>query len=159
ECQQELNGGSTLRKSGVWIDDELYTTIKSVIPILCVDMLIRDADGRVLLGKRTNAPAKGEWWIPGGRVLVWETLVSAVHRKALQELAVDVAIDSVVGTYDNIFPGESHMVTVVHACHLGSGALRTDDQHSEYRWFTSLELLGLGLHSLITTELLDGGVY
>ncbi len=144
-----------MSENGVWIDDELYATIKSVMPVLCVDMLIRDADGRVLLGKRNNSPAKGEWWIPGGRVLIWETLVSAVHRKALQELSVDVVIDSVVGTYDNIFPGEVHTVTVIHACHLDSSVLKTDDQHSEYRWFTPAELLELELLPLLRVELAD----
>lgn len=148
-----------MSENGVWIDDELYATIKSVMPVLCVDMLIRDADGRVLLGKRNNSPAKGEWWIPGGRVLIWETLVSAVHRKALQELSVDVVIDSVVGTYDNIFPGEVHTVTVVYACRVDSGAIETDDQHSECKWFTPAKLNDLGLHPLILTELYDGGVF
>ena len=37
-------------------------------PLLAADGLIRDADGRVLLIRRKNAPFQGEWALPGGFV-------------------------------------------------------------------------------------------
>ena len=44
------------------INKELYQQIVQVIPIACVDLVVVDDVGQVLLAKRTNEPAIGEWW-------------------------------------------------------------------------------------------------
>jgi colanic acid biosynthesis protein WcaH len=33
-----------------------------------IDLIVRDADGRVLLGLRNNRPARDWWFVPGGIV-------------------------------------------------------------------------------------------
>ena len=42
-------------------------------------------DGRVLLVRRAQAPAKDVWTLPGGRVEVGETLVECVTREIAEE--------------------------------------------------------------------------
>jgi colanic acid biosynthesis protein WcaH len=41
------------------------------------DLLVKNEAGRFLLGLRTSAPAKGCWFVPGGRSYKGETLPAA----------------------------------------------------------------------------------
>ena len=50
-----------------WIPDDGWRTIGRNVPVVSVDLLVLTDDG-VVLAKRTNEPAKGEWFVPGGRV-------------------------------------------------------------------------------------------
>ena len=57
------------------------STFKTVIastPLISIDLVIKNNTGRILLGKRTNRPAQGFWFVPGGRVLKDEP-VSYTH--------------------------------------------------------------------------------
>ena len=47
------------------IDKNLYKQIQKVMPIPCVDLVVVNDYGQVLLAKRRNEPAVNEWWFPG----------------------------------------------------------------------------------------------
>ena len=79
-----------------WIPDEVWSDIVEHVPIPSVDLLVVTDDG-LLLAKRQNEPAKGEWFVPGGRIHKGESLEEAVHRVAREELGVDVVIDEEIG--------------------------------------------------------------
>ncbi len=123
------------------IEEGLYKEILSVIPVLCVDLLV-EVDGRFLLVKRSNEPLKGEWWVPGGRVLKGETLLDACGRKTMEELGVEVAVSGPVGVYEDFFdrnplgvPGDIHMVSVVFKAVPKSMNIKLDGQSSEWGLF------------------------
>lgn len=86
------------------IPPEKYRIIARNVPIVSVDLLVHH-NGGLVLGKRLNEPAKGEWFVPGGTVLKGETLVDAVHRVAKAELGSDVIIDDRLGTYEHFYDG------------------------------------------------------
>jgi ADP-ribose pyrophosphatase YjhB (NUDIX family) len=67
------------------IPNELYRQIVASMPIVCVDLLVIDIDGRLLLLQRRDEPARGRWWFPGGRVHLGETRVEAAARKLSEE--------------------------------------------------------------------------
>ena len=46
-----------------------FTTIIKSTPLVSIDLIVRNIEDNVLLGKRTNRPAQGCWFVPGGRVL------------------------------------------------------------------------------------------
>jgi len=69
------------------IKRQTYKTIHNLMPIPCVDVVIRWR-GKVLLGKRINEPAKGRWWLPGGRIKKGETLKRAASRKLFEETGI-----------------------------------------------------------------------
>lgn len=48
------------------IPDDEWRTIVANVPLVSVDLVI-EYDGGVLLGKRENEPAKGEWFVRMGR--------------------------------------------------------------------------------------------
>ena len=68
-----------------WIPASTYRAFLERMPIACVDIAIVHR-GAVLLVKREDAPAKGQWWVPGGRVHKGETMRETAGRKALEEV-------------------------------------------------------------------------
>jgi colanic acid biosynthesis protein WcaH len=85
------------------IPKKTYRNIVDAMPILCVDAIIRNDQGQVLLVKRTNEPLKGEWWVPGGRVYKGEGLEDSIQRKIKEELGIDINIKGVAGYYEDQF--------------------------------------------------------
>lgn len=50
-----------------FIPDKLYNQIMKLMPIVSIEAVIMIDEGLLLL-RRKNEPAKGEWWFPGGRI-------------------------------------------------------------------------------------------
>lgn len=64
----------------MWLSDETFKSVIQHTPLISIDLIVRNEQGEVLLGKRVNAPAKGYWFVPGGRVRKNETLDDAFVR-------------------------------------------------------------------------------
>ena len=47
------------------LNAEDYTHFRSTIPIVSVDLIVFNSEGKALLGKRLNEPARGSWFVPG----------------------------------------------------------------------------------------------
>lgn len=57
-----------------------YLRAVELTQLVSVDVLLFDVEGRVLLGRRTNEPARGTWFTPGGRVYKYEPFEAALGR-------------------------------------------------------------------------------
>lgn len=79
-----------------------WKNIVENVPIVSVDLLVRYEDG-LLLGKRINKPAKGCWFMPGGRVEKAEPRSEAVKRIGKKELGLDVKITESLGTFEHFY--------------------------------------------------------
>ena len=126
------------------IPTDFYRKIVDVIPILCVDVVIRDKD-KFLLVKREKEPLRGRWWVPGGRVLKGETITTAAKRKMKEELGINVKLLEPLGYYEkhfkkNEFGLESgiHTVSIVVLAKLLSLKVKLDNQSSAWRFSKSL---------------------
>lgn len=126
------------------IPTELYRQIHEVLPISCVDILLKNGDS-FLLAKRNNKPAQGYWWFPGGRVLKNETLKDAAFRKTQQETGLDIKIEKILGVNETIFPdgpfdSSTHTINVVFlaTCTSPENIVTLDDQNDEYQWFSHI---------------------
>lgn len=123
----------------------LYQEILESVPIACVDVVI-EHKGKVLLVLRTNKPAQGEWWPPGGRILKGESIEQAAVRKVLQETGLRIEIVKQIGAYSTIFKDGpfSDLKTGVHTVNIAFLARLVDEQQtvvmdsqsSEYGWFS-----------------------
>jgi colanic acid biosynthesis protein WcaH len=96
----------------------------------------------VLLVERTNRPAKGEWFVPGGRVHKGERLVEAVHRVAREELGVEVGIEERLGAYEHLYDdadvtgaGGKHYLANGFLVRTDATEFDLDDQHGTARLF------------------------
>jgi len=58
-----------------------------------------EADGGVVLGRRTIEPALGQWCMPGGYVNDDEGPLDAAARECLEEIGVEVEVTGLVGVY------------------------------------------------------------
>lgn len=128
-----------------FIPPDTYKTIIESLPILCVDVMITNENGEYLLVRRANEPLKGEWWVPGGRVLKSEPLENAVKRKIKEELGIDVKVVGPVGYYEDQYdknPHETisplHTVGIVFHARLLTTNVTLDGQSSEWRFFNQL---------------------
>ena len=120
-----------------------YEVIVRHVPIVSVDLLVR-LNGGIVLGKRTNAPAKGEWFVPGGTVLKGETRRQAAHRVANEELGCQVLIDQELGVYEHVYdsaamPGvdSKQYLATAYVVTPVDGQFQPDDQHEEFATVTA----------------------
>ncbi|MDR7302864.1 NUDIX hydrolase [Haloactinomyces albus] len=65
--------------------------------IRCVGAVVHDSRGRLLLILRDNAPGRGKWSLPGGRVEPGETDQAAVRREVREETGLSVTVGSLAG--------------------------------------------------------------
>lgn len=124
----------------MYIPEPVYQIILKNIPILCTDLLIT-FEGKCLLLKRENEPAKGEFWFPGGRIWKLESIENAAIRIAKEETNLDCSFMKIVSIEETIFKKNKNMITDVHTvnicCHLipvNIDSLKINNYHSEYEW-------------------------
>ena len=124
-----------------WISEEEWATVVRNVPVVSVDLVVRTPGG-VLLLERTNRPAKGEWFVPGGRVRKGERLVEAVHRVASEELGVAVEIEERLGAYEHLYDdaetpdaGGKHYLANGFLVRTDATEFALDDQHGAARLF------------------------
>ena len=144
-----------------YIPDALFHQILAHVPIACVDVAIV-ARGAVLLVKRGDHPAKGEWWVPGGRVLKGERMKDAALRKARDEVGIECHLGPIVHTAETIFPDGPNGIPVhsINSCFLLYPVHPDfnpvlDDHHEEYQW---VDHIPGGLHAYVEQCLLGAGL-
>jgi 8-oxo-dGTP diphosphatase len=62
-------------------------------------------DGALLLIRRGQAPSRGRWSLPGGRVETGETVEEAVVREVMEETGLVVEVHALVGEVTRPGPG------------------------------------------------------
>lgn len=134
-------------------DRERFVGLVDAMPLVSVDLLLRDGAGRVLLGRRLNRPAQGFLFVPGGRILKGEPIADALARIVRRELGPQVPVTGWTSGgiyehfYDDNFAGapavSTHYVVLPHALRLASAApaIECDDQHDQMLWLPVAELL------------------
>jgi len=122
-----------------------YKKVMETMPVICIDCLVQNEAGEFLLVKRQNEPLKGEFWVPGGRLLRNERLEEAVHRKMREELGVDVEIIKNLGFFEEFFDktaqnaeGGFHAVSFLYLVRPLGNCITLDCQSSEWGWFKSI---------------------
>lgn len=144
----------------MFVAEELYTQILQVMPIPCVDLLITDGAGNVLLLLRKNEPAAGQWWFPGGRVLFGEKREDAAKRKLEEECGLVATQFEEIGTFDLLLDtGQdacAHFITTLFKALLARESnIRLDHQSQEARWLTAHEWLECKLPTFVSKLLKD----
>ena len=127
------------------IPHESYREILTSLPVLCVDVVIKDQKGHFLLIKRNRNPLKGQWWVPGGRVLKGESINQAALRKIREELGVEAKVSHSIGYYEGQFeeneweiPSGVHTVSIVVLASLLSDKIELDYQSSAWKFSPKL---------------------
>jgi 8-oxo-dGTP diphosphatase len=111
---------------------------ESRLPRVGVGVLLVDESGRVLLTLRDRPPEAGHWSIVGGKLDFLETLEQCAIRETLEEVGVNIAIDSLLCVTDHCLPAEAqHWVSPAYLARILSGKPKNCEPHKtrEVRWF------------------------
>lgn len=139
-------------KPGEWLTNEEFSTVVRVTPLISIDLIVRTPDGKILVGRRTHEPAKGTYFVPGGRVTKNEKLAAAFRRISEQELGAAREMEAArfLGVYEHFYPTNrllhagfgTHYIVLGYELRdaIAAEALPTE-QHTEYAWLTESELL------------------
>lgn len=92
--------------------EEDYRFIYSRVPRACVDLFIV-VEGGFLLAKRDIEPRKGMWHMPGGRLLMRESVADAIRRIAAEEIGVEVSEGKLIGYMQFLDEGLTHSISLV----------------------------------------------
>lgn len=135
----------------------------AVVPKVFVS--VRDLEGRLLLVRRRDS---GTWELPGGRVDVGESAVTAATREVQEESGLRVEITGLVG----LFTDPAHVVesatgdevrqqftVCLHAIALEGSPLPDMDETIEAAWFDPPTVAGLSVEPAarrLITQALSG---
>ncbi len=124
------------------LSDEEYQAVYSKVPRLNVELVIMER-GKVLLSKRVIEPWQGHWHLPGGRVLMNETLEEAVARIGRLELGLEVKAVDVLGsiTYPSIKGQPKDFewpIGVVYSADVLKGEIKGWELAPRVEWFSEL---------------------
>lgn len=129
------------------LDKNFYQQAVQELPICCIDIFLLDlSTNRYLLVYRKNRPAKGVFWIPGGRMQKGESFFESAQRKCLEEIGITIQTKKVLGVYNLIFP-DSEWATPTHTpaivvlatCNPQKGSVSLDELHADYKWVSLFE--------------------
>lgn len=131
---------------------DAFRQVVAWTPLVSIDLVVYNAHGQLLLGMRRNRPARGYWFVPGGRIFKNETLNSAFARIARDELGRTLlrrADAGILGIYEHFYDDsfaaadeDTHYVVLAYQITVAAPQLEPPCvQHSAYRWFEPAELL------------------
>lgn len=116
-----------------WIPEPVWRQVKRSIPIACVDVLLENSKGEILLGWRKISPYGNVWATPGGRILRGESLRNAAHR-ILREYGLRGGNFFLVGVFPVKFPTRADVAICV-ATNKPSGHPVADGyEFSSFKW-------------------------
>jgi colanic acid biosynthesis protein WcaH len=139
-------------KPGDRLADADFEQVVRLTPLISIDIIVRVPDGRVLLGRRKNEPAKGTLFVPGGRITKNETVEAAFRRITRAELGSQKELSQArfLGIYDHIYETNvfgkrgfgTHYVVQAYALELKEELHHLPpEQHGSYVWLTAPQIL------------------
>lgn len=135
------------------LDRERFLDVVRLAPLVSIDLVVRDGHGRWLVGLRRNPPARGCWFVPGGRIHKGERLAHALARISRAELGVELSPGDtrLRGIYEHHYEdnagghddfGTHYVVIALDIAWTVPHPPQTDAQHETFRWLATEELLG-----------------
>ncbi len=129
------------------LSDQQLLEVIARAPLVSMDLVLRNSEDRLLMGRRINEPAKGKWFVPGGRIFKDETLDTAFERICLAEIGQRHSRNEArfVGAFTHKYDTNflladgitTHYIVLAYELHLTEHLeMRQSAQHSEFRWFT-----------------------
>ncbi len=132
------------------LNDPDFLRIVAGTPLVSIDLILRNAQGEILLGRRTNRPAQGRWFVPGGRIRKDERVPEALRRISQREVGWELREAKLLGVFDHLYPDNfadapgisTHYVVLgMEACWPDDVAPVADAQHEALHWWKVAELL------------------
>lgn len=106
------------------LPDDLFYYISKITPLVNVDLLIKDENGRTLLSWRDDQYCGKGWHIPGGIVRFRETFETRIKKVAATEIGMEIifekepiAIKQCINRNRDI---RGHFISILFKCFLSN---------------------------------------
>ena len=142
------------------IPAKLYRRIQRILPIACVDVLVKTKSGEVLLGIRKNEVLKGYVFPIGGRIHYGESLEDAVRRKVRVEAGLRVRVVKQIGVYTTLYTkGERRYNVVIAYLAKETGGKAHLPKGSDLSGFVRVKRIEKNMHPYLRQILSDSSVF
>ena len=134
----------------MFLEKELFSSIIGNAPLISIDLVVKNSENKILLGKRLNKPAKNSWFVPGGRIFKDEKIEDAFKRITQDEIGrtYDIKTAKFKGVYqhfygDNVFNDNfsTHYIALGFELIIKEELPLNTKQHEKYKWLSEDELL------------------
>jgi len=145
-------GSKAAGPAGGKLPDRDFLQLIRTAPLVAVDVVLKDGAGQVLLVQRNDEPARGYFFVPGGRIFKNERIAAAFQRIVMAELGLSISFQNAVplGLYQHIYDTNrfeeegtgTHYVVLAHEVVLPERpALLVD---APYRWAAPQDIAAMG---------------
>ncbi|KAG7293595.1 hypothetical protein NEMBOFW57_003648 [Staphylotrichum longicolle] len=91
-------------------------TTQAPIVRVGVAAVVRDAQGRMVMGVRKVSHGNGQWQFPGGHLEVGESYFACAERETLEETGLVVRAEKLLGLTNDVFSPTKHYITIFVLC-------------------------------------------
>ncbi len=142
--------------SAVPLPDAAGPRLYPAYPRIGVGAVVFDLLHRVLLIRRGNPPAAGQWGLPGGLLQLGESLQDALHREIAEECGIRVEIVDLVSLYETVVRDSEeriayHYVVADYLCHWLEGEITPGDDAQAVAWASADTIAKYRLMGAATT--------
>lgn len=106
------------------LPDPVFYYVSRTTPMINVDLLIKDENGRILLAWRNDQYAGCGWHIPGGIIRFKESMADRIRKVMETEIGTIMAFDpSPVAVHEIIVPefqNRGHFISLLFNCSLSA---------------------------------------
>ncbi len=118
------------------LPDEVFYYVSRTTPLVNVDLLVKDENGRTLLSWRSDQYAGTGWHVPGGIVRFKETLETRIQHVALAELGAAVTFEPLpIAVNEMINPDRDirgHFISFLYRCCLPSSFVPQNEGRTKH---------------------------
>lgn len=144
----------TITSPGQGLPEELFLCVSRLTPLVNVDLLIRNQQGKILLTWRDDEIFGQGWHIPGGCLRLGESFGERILAVSENELGAQAVFAptplAIYETVDNTRPSRTHHISLLFECKL----IGPPDQKREYVK-ASPQAGAWAWHSVCPTKLLQ----
>ena len=111
------------------LPEEVFFFISRLTPMVNVDLLIKDENGRTLLSWRDDSFTGAGWHVPGGIMRFKEKLEERVQKVAETEIGTVVEFDPVPVTINQVIckhDTRGHFISILYKCFLSNKFIPTN---------------------------------
>lgn len=145
-----------IKSPSVGLPEEIFYFISRITPMINVDLLIKDENGRTLLSWRDDEYCGKGWHIPGGIIRFKEKIENRIQKVAETEIRTKIKFDPVPLAINQLILKQKtrgHFISVLYKCFLSENFIIKNKNLSEknpgyLKWHDSCQKDLLKFHKI-----------